>query len=116
MIRYMSEPGSGGKFVGRLRTHDSMTVTQKAFDTEAGRAAVRYEFIYSVLGLALGMACVVFGSVLLIHLGNTANTKSWKATFLGFHSSAYGVPAGILFVLVGLFIVAITAYRLKVTR
>jgi hypothetical protein len=95
-------------------THDSLTVPQKAFDTDASKKALRYQFIYSVLGLILGLLFLIAGFILLLH-GVAGNTKTWTASLPGFHSTASNVPAGIMLVLVGLYALYITRFKIKVT-
>ena len=73
--------------------------------------ASRYQFIYSIVGLALGFVCVICGLVLFLH--GIGGASSWTASVLGANSTATDVaPGGLLFV-IGLFVVVAT--RLPVT-
>lgn len=96
------------------RTFDSMTVPQKVFNTPASKTALRYQFIYSVLGLVLHLLFAIAGLILLLH-GIAGNTQTWTASLPGFKSSASDVPAGIMLVLVGLCALSITRFKINVT-
>jgi hypothetical protein len=75
------------------------------------RDVVRYQFIYSVVSLFLGLCCIIAGTVLFL-LGVTGQS-SWTVKLLGARSElADAAPGTILFV-VGLFYVFITRYVVK---
>lgn len=81
-------------------------------DPEVWRGAVKYQFWYSVLGLVLGLACIISGVVLFLH-GIVATTKSWTTSILGLKNSVSDVPAGVVVFIVGMIIVFITRFVVK---
>lgn len=76
-------------------------------DKKFWRSASIFQFIYSVGGLAVGLACVA-GGILLFYRGVTGST-SWTAELLGI-SVSDAAPGVILFT-VGLIIVWITKFN-----
>lgn len=78
-------------------------------------SAVRYQFWYSMLGLLLGLACILSGVVLFLH-GVVGTTKSWTASVLGLKNSVSDVPAGVVVFIVGMIIVFITRFVVKTEK
>lgn len=76
-------------------------------DRELWRKAVRYQFIYSLAGLVLGLACVIGGIILFFH-GITGPTASWTTSVLGINVS--DAAPGVVLFLVGLLFVWITRF------
>jgi hypothetical protein len=74
--------------------------------------ALLFQFIYSILGLVLGSGCMLIGLVLFLH-GVTGST-SWSATILGSGSKLTDAAPGTVIFVVGVFIVLITKYKVKV--
>ena len=71
--------------------------------------ALVYQFVYSILGLMLGLACIILGVVLFLH-GIAGTTKSWTASMLSLHGSIADAPAGTVLFIVGLFVIYITRF------
>jgi len=79
---------------------------------EAVKKLSKHQLIYSVAGLLLGFVCIIGGIVLF--LNGLVGSTSWTAKFFGAESNLNdGAPGAVLFI-VGLFIVLITRYTLKV--
>ena len=70
-----------------------------------------HHLVYSLVALVLGLACVIGGVVLFIH-GVTGST-SWTAKILGAESHLNDAAPGTVLFIVGLFIVWITRYSVK---
>ncbi|MGC9611022.1 MAG: hypothetical protein ABSE68_02265 [Minisyncoccia bacterium] len=83
---------------------------QNVVDRELWRKAIRFQFIYSLAGLILGLACVIGGIILFFHgiIGPTAN---WTTSALGINISD-AAPGVVLFV-VGLLFVWITRFSVR---
>jgi len=72
----------------------------------------KHQLVYSVLGLVLGLACIFGGVVLFLH-GVTGST-SWTARILGAESQITDAAPGAVLFIVGLFVVFVTRYVVKV--
>ena len=73
--------------------------------------AAVFQFIYSVGGLVLGLACTLGGIVLFLH-GVTGSTN-WSAKILGANTTVSDAAPGVILFLVGLLIVFITRFVIK---
>jgi nitrate reductase gamma subunit len=73
-----------------------------------------YQLIYSICGLILGLACVLGGIVLFLH-GVTGST-SWTAKMVGAESQISDAAPGAVLFIVGLFVVLITRFTIKVRK
>lgn len=73
-----------------------------------------YQLIYSVLGLVLGLVCVIGGIVLFLH--GVAGSTNWIAKILGAESQISDAAPGAVLFVVGLFIVWVTRFKLKIRR
>ena len=72
----------------------------------------KHQLIYSILGLLIGLFCILGGIALF--LNGVVGSTSWTAKILGAESQISDVaPGGILFI-VGLFIIITTRYVLKI--
>ena len=88
------------------------SIRTPVIDKNFWKSALNYQFIYSIVGLVLGLARVLTSAVLFIH-GVTANAKSWTASFRGAKTSMSDVPAGAILFVVGLVVVYITRFVVK---
>lgn len=82
------------------------------FQDDNYKLALRYKLIYSMAGLFLGLACIVAGAIL--GLFGAVSKTSWTAEFLGLSSKLTDATPGIVVFVVGIFIVLITRFGLKV--
>jgi hypothetical protein len=73
-----------------------------------------FQFIYSLAGLVLGLVCVIGGIILFLH-GVTGST-SWTAKFIGLESNISDAAPGAILFIVGLFVVWITRFDIKVRK
>jgi len=71
-----------------------------------------YNFIYAVLGLVLGLVCIIGGIVLF--LNGVAGSTSWTAKILGAESNISDAAPGVVLFIVGLFVVYVTRFDVKV--
>lgn len=83
---------------------------QEAFQSQA----LRYRFIYSMTGLFLGLVSMLGGIVLF--LNGVAGSTSWTAKILGNESTLTDAAPGAVLFVVGLFVIIVTRYRVRVRR
>jgi hypothetical protein len=70
---------------------------------------MKLKFVYSVIGLILGLVSMVAGSVLFLH--GVSGSTSWSASLLGLQSTVTDAAPGSVLFIVGLFIVWATKYK-----
>ena len=73
-----------------------------------------YQLIYSLSGLVLGLVCVLGGIVLF--LNGVVGSTSWTAKMLGAESNVSDAAPGAVLFIVGLFIVFVTRFSIKVKK
>ena len=76
--------------------------------------AIRYQFIYSLLGLLLGLMCMILGTLLFFN--GIGGSTSWTAKTLGLESQISDAAPGALLFLTGLFAVSMTRFGVKVQK
>lgn len=74
----------------------------------------KHQLIYSILGLVLGLVCVVGGVILF--LAGVTGKMNWTASFLGASSEILDAAPGAVLFIVGLFIIFVTRYKVKSKR
>ena len=73
--------------------------------------SLRLKFIYSLVGLFLGLSCIISGSILSLY-GVTGHA-SFVASLLGLSTQLNDAAPGVVIFVVGIFIVFITRFRIK---
>ena len=73
--------------------------------------AISREYMYAMLGLILGLTCIVAGTILGLH--GVAGSTSWTAKALGLESSINDAAPGVVLFVVGLFYVWITRPKVR---
>jgi hypothetical protein len=89
----------------------SLEIPRGVLDREVWQSATRYQLIYSIGGLVLGLVCIVGGIILFLR-GVTGST-SWTAKVLGLQSSISDAAPGAVLFIVGLFIMFVTRFIIK---
>lgn len=74
----------------------------------------KHQLIYSIAGLALGFVCIIGGIALF--LNGVAGATSWTAKVLGAESKISDAAPGAILFIVGLFVVLVTRYNLRVRK
>lgn len=77
--------------------------------------ALRYQFIYSILGLFFGLICMVLGTVLFFN-GIAYESTSLVAEILNSKAEISDAGPGALLFFVGLFVILITRFELKLPK
>ncbi len=83
-------------------------------DPDTYRLFSRYHIIYSICGLALGFVCIIGGIVLF--LNGVVGSTSWTAKILGAESNISDAAPGAVLFIVGLFIILVTRFNIKVKK
>jgi hypothetical protein len=81
---------------------------QSQTDPDLQEKLSQHQLTYSLLGLGVGLVCIIGGCILFLH-GVTGAT-SWTASFLGAESKISDAAPGAILFVVGLFIVFLTRY------
>ena len=74
----------------------------------------KHQLIYSIAGLVLGLVCILGGIALF--LNGVVGSISWTAKILGAESIVSDAAPGAVLFIVGLFIVFVTRYVLRVKQ
>ena len=72
----------------------------------------RHHLIYSICGLVLGLVSIIGGIVLFLY--GVSGSMSWTAKLLGAESKLLDAAPGAVLFIVGLFMVYITRYVVKI--
>jgi len=83
-------------------------------DVKTYRLLSLYQFVYSLCGLVLGLACVIGG--VLLFLNGVAGAASWTAQILGAESQISDAAPGAILFVVGLFVVLVTRFTVRVQK
>lgn len=73
--------------------------------------ATLLHFWYSISGLVLGIVCVIIGMILTLR--GVTGSSSWTAKFLGLRSEITDAAPGVIFGLLGLFVIWITKFNVQ---
>jgi hypothetical protein len=91
-----------------------VTVNQPSHSSEILKTTIMWEYIYAMLGLVLGLSCVLGGIVLGLH--GVAGNTSWTAKVLGLSSTVNDATPGVVLFIVGIFMVFITRPKVKLGK
>jgi hypothetical protein len=91
-----------------------MQIPSSFVDPTSYRRFSLYQLIYSLSGLILGLICIIGG--IFLFLNGIVGSTSWTAKVLGAESNISDVAPGAVLFIVGLFIVLITRFKIKVKK
>ncbi len=80
-------------------------------DNDTQLTLAKYQLIYSIVGLCLGLTSIIGGIYLFIK--GISGSMSWSANIFGANSNIINAAPGAVLFIVGLFIVLITRYKFK---
>src|SRR3954468_16296612 len=83
-------------------------------ELEFHKLGIKLKFLYSLVGLCLGLACIGAGTFLGIN-GVVGHT-SWTASLFGLSTNINDAAPGVIVFIVGIFFVLITRLKIKVTK
>jgi len=83
-------------------------------EPEVWRAVSRYEFWYSIAGLAFGVSAVALGALLLIR--GIAGQSQWTIRMLGLESSLTDATPGAILLVIGALVVYFTRFNIRGSR
>lgn len=78
---------------------------------EFHRLGIKLKFAYSLVGLLLGLTCIIAGVIL--GLGGVTSHTAWTASALGLSTSMTDATPGVIVFVVGIFMVLITRFKVK---
>ena len=81
-------------------------------DKNFWKRALTFQFIYSLIGLLFGFACIIGGMVLFFH--GVVGSSSWTTKFIGLESEINDAAPGTILFIVGLYVVWIARFGVKV--
>lgn len=81
------------------------------FDPEIHRLGMKLKFVYSLVGLLVGVSCIFAGVIL--GLAGVVGHTSWTASALGFSTNMTDATPGVIVFVVGIFFVLITRFKIK---
>jgi hypothetical protein len=108
MLVFVTYPGGVDPLlIGVFR----LALPEKVIDAMLAGRLVTFQLIYSLVGLALGLACVILGVVLLLH--GIAGSTGWVVQLLGLRSSLSDAAPGTILFVVGLVVVFLTRFDVR---
>ena len=78
------------------------------------RLGMKLKFVYSLVGLLVGLFCIIVGMVL--GLSGVVGHTSWTASVIGLSTSLTDAAPGVIVFIVGIFMVWITRFSVKHSR
>ena len=87
------------------------SVVDYRVDNETQLSLAKFQLIYSIIGLVLGLASILGGIYLFIK--GISGSMNWSANILGAESNIVDAAPGAVLFIVGLFFVFITRYKFK---
>ena len=106
-----TEYGGKGKAVARTLTSEINQPNTGSHSHQLLNQAVKWEYIYGILGLVLGLTSIIGGIVL--GLNGVAGSTSWTAKVLGLESSINDAAPGVVLFIVGVCMVFLTKPKIK---
>lgn len=93
---------------------DSVEINKKFSDNNPKEVAAlsRMQLIYSILGLVVGVLCIIFGTYL--YLNGAINNTKWIIDVMNIKSELSDAGPGAVLFVVGLLVIAITKYNIKI--
>lgn len=73
-----------------------------------------YSLVYSLSGLVLGTVCIIGG--IMLFLNGIVGSTNWTAKVLGVESRISDAAPGAVLFIVGLFIVVVTRFNIRVRK
>ena len=83
----------------------------KDLPPETSLKIAKYQFIYSLSGLIVGISCIIGGFILAIR--GIQGKIDWVTKILGSESKIFDASPGAIMLVVGLFIIYITRFFVK---
>src|SRR4051812_6529348 len=83
-------------------------------DTELHKLGLKLKFAYSLVGLMLGLGCIIAGVVL--GLNGVVGHTNWTASVFGLSTDLNDAAPGVIVFVVGIFMVFITRFKVTYER
>src|SRR4051794_26822687 len=88
------------------RSLNGVSLRQMSDFDELHRLGLKLKFAYSIVGLIVGLACILVG--LLLGVYGVAGHTSWTASVLGLSTNLSDAAPGVVVFVVGIFVVFLT--------
>jgi hypothetical protein len=75
---------------------------------------VKNQFIYSIIGLVLGLICILLGAF-LCYAGITG-TSDWTIKLFGLESNLFKATPGVILFVIGFLVIWLTKYDVKTRK
>ena len=98
----------------RMRTRDTLTIPGSLKHPQTYQKFAKLHFFYSLVGLLLGLGCVLGGMVLCWH--GVPGAASWSMKLIGAESKISDATPGVILIVVGLFVILVTRFSIKTQR
>jgi TRAP-type C4-dicarboxylate transport system permease small subunit len=83
-------------------------------DYELHKLGLKLKFAYSMVGLAVGLACI--GAGVVLGLNGVAGHTSWTASVFGLSTNLNDAAPGVIVFVVGIFMVFLTRFKVRHER
>lgn len=103
-------PENRNVFVGRTLFGGGVEVPSNQVDKDFWKAALLYQFLYSLAGLVSGLLCILGG--ILLFVNGIMGSGKWTADFFGVTISD-AAPGVVLFI-VGVVVTELTKFTIRI--
>jgi TRAP-type C4-dicarboxylate transport system permease small subunit len=93
-----------------LKTGEPVAMNEDSFH----RLGLKLKFVYSLVGLLLGLACILVGAWLCLR-GITGHS-TWAVSTLGLSSNLNDASPGVVVFVIGMFVVLITRFQVRTEK
>ena len=89
-----------------------LTIPQNLVDTATVNKSIKYQFMFSLVGLALGFLCIIAGFI-LVYLG-VSGKIDWSIKLISASSSLSKASPGVVLIIIGFLTIYTTRFILKI--
>jgi hypothetical protein len=86
----------------------------RALTEEVATRAIRFQFVYSMVGLGVGLVCVSLGVILLLH--GVSGATGWVVQLLGLRSSLSDAAPGVVLAVIGVVVIFVTRFDIRAEK
>lgn len=86
-------------------------IPKEVKDTKLWKQATVFQFVYSIVGLLLGIGCIITGIILLIK--GILLKQDFNIKVFNFESNLTNTSVGVILFLIGILVIFITKFSIK---